>query len=107
MALDDFGTGYSSVAYLRDYEFDVLKIDKSFIDSICEVRDHSLVASIVAMSRVLGLQVVAEGVEDRAQLEQLQIIGCDYVQGYYFSKPLEAQDFADFYRQPLQQNESQ
>ena len=107
VALDDFGTGYSSVAYLRDYEFDVLKIDKSFIDSICEVRDHSLVASIVAMSRVLGLQVVAEGVEDRAQLEQLQIIGCDYVQGYYFSKPLEAQDFADFYRQPLQQNESQ
>lgn len=93
VALDDFGTGYSSVGYLRDYEFDVLKIDKSFIDSICEVRDHGLVASIIAMGRILGMRVVAEGVEEEAQLQQLRHIGCDFVQGYYFSKPLPAADF--------------
>ena len=95
-ALDDFGTGWSSVGYLRDFEFDVLKIDKSFIDSVCEVRDHGLVASIIAMGRILGMRVVAEGVEDDAQLAQLQQIGCDYVQGYFFSKPLPADQFEAF-----------
>ena len=96
IALDDFGTGWSSVGYLRDYEFDVLKIDKSFIDSVCEVRDHGLVASIVAMGRILGMRVVAEGVEEDAQLRQLTQIGCDYVQGYFFSKPLPAEEFVQF-----------
>ena len=88
VALDDFGTGYSSVGYLRDFEFDVLKVDKSFIDGIDGVRDHGLVASIIAMGRILGMRVVAEGVEEASQLERLRQIGCDYVQGYYYSKPL-------------------
>jgi len=96
IALDDFGTGYSSIGYLRDYEFDVLKVDKSFIDNISGVRDLGLVASIVAMGRILGMRVVAEGVEYRHQVERLKHIGCDFVQGYYYAKPLPAADFADF-----------
>ncbi|MEM9622929.1 MAG: EAL domain-containing protein [Pseudomonadota bacterium] len=96
IALDDFGTGFSSVGYLRDFEFDVLKIDKSFIDSICEVRDHGLVASIVAMGRILGMRVIAEGVEEEAQLSQLRQIGCDYVQGYFYAKPLPLAEFERF-----------
>lgn len=96
IALDDFGTGYSSIGYLRDYEFDVLKVDKSFIDNISGVRDLGLVASIVSMGRILGMRVVAEGVENRHQIERLKHIGCDFVQGYYFAKPLPAADFADF-----------
>ena len=96
LALDDFGTGYSSVGYLRDYEFDVLKVDKSFIDGIDNARDLGLVASIVAMGRILGMKVVAEGVEEADQLERLKRIGCDYVQGYYYSKPLPADEFEAF-----------
>jgi diguanylate cyclase (GGDEF)-like protein/PAS domain S-box-containing protein len=96
VALDDFGTGYSSVGYLRDYEFDVLKVDKSFIDGIDGVRDLGLVASIVAMGRILGMRVVAEGVEEEAQLERLKRIGCDFVQGYFYSKPLPVAEFEDF-----------
>ncbi|XOV82301.1 MAG: putative bifunctional diguanylate cyclase/phosphodiesterase [bacterium] len=96
VALDDFGTGYSSVGYLRDYEFDVLKVDKSFIDGIDNARDLGLVASIVAMGRILGMKVVAEGVEEPQQLERLKRIGCDFVQGYYYSKPLPADEFEAF-----------
>lgn len=96
LALDDFGTGYSSVGYLRDYEFDVLKVDKSFIDGIDNSRDLGLVASIVAMGRILGMKVVAEGVEEADQLERLKRIGCDYVQGYHYSKPLPADEFEAF-----------
>ncbi len=96
IALDDFGTGYSSVGYLKDYEFDVLKVDKSFIDGIDGVRDLGLVASIVAMGRILGMRVVAEGVEEQGQVERLKRIGCDFVQGYYYSRPLPAADFAAF-----------
>ncbi len=96
IALDDFGTGYSSVGYLKDYEFDVLKVDKSFIDGIDGVRDLGLVASIVAMGRILGMRVVAEGVEEQGQVDRLKRIGCDFVQGYFYSKPLPAKDFAAF-----------
>jgi diguanylate cyclase (GGDEF)-like protein/PAS domain S-box-containing protein len=96
VALDDFGTGYSSVGYLRDYEFDVLKVDKSFIDGINGARDLGLVASIVAMGRILGMRVVAEGVEEEEQVQRLKRIGCDFIQGYYYSKPLPALEFAEF-----------
>jgi diguanylate cyclase (GGDEF)-like protein/PAS domain S-box-containing protein len=99
VALDDFGTGYSSVGYLRDYEFDVLKVDKSFIDGIDNARDLGLVASIVAMGRILGMKVVAEGVEELEQLERLKRIGCDYVQGYFYAKPLPADEFEQFVQQ--------
>ncbi len=96
VALDDFGTGFSSLGYLRNFEFDVLKIDKTFIDELSNTRDYGLVASIVSMGRILGMKVVAEGVEQAEQVAQLKQIGCDYVQGYYYSKPLPAAEFQAF-----------
>jgi EAL domain-containing protein (putative c-di-GMP-specific phosphodiesterase class I) len=96
VALDDFGTGFSSLSYLRNFEFDVLKIDKTFIDELASTRDYGLVASIVSMGRILGMRVVAEGVESGEQVKRLRQIGCDYVQGFYFSQPLPADDFYTF-----------
>lgn len=96
VSLDDFGTGFSSLGYLRYFEFDVLKIDKSFIDELGNARDYGLVASIVSMGRILGMKVVAEGVETAEQVKRLRQIGCDYVQGYYFSRPLAPDDFYRF-----------
>ena len=91
ISLDDFGTGYSSLSYLRRFPVDVLKLDKSFIDEVhVDLGDEALVKSIIQMSRVLGIKVVAEGVEEREQLAVLTEAGCDYIQGYYFSKPLPA-----------------
>ena len=98
IALDDFGTGYSSIGYLRDFDFDVLKIDKSFIDGLENVKDYGLVASIVAMGRILGLKIVAEGVEDESQVHHLKQVGCDYIQGFYYSKPLPVSEFEAFVR---------
>lgn len=100
VALDDFGTGYSSLAYLRTFDFDVLKIDKTFIDEMVNARDYGLVASIVSMGRILGMRVVAEGVETGDQVQRLKRIGCDLVQGYYFSRPLSAQAFLEYLRAP-------
>ena len=96
VALDDFGTGFSSLAYLREFEFDTLKIDKTFIDELANARDYGLVASIVSMGRILGMRVVAEGVETAEQVQQLRQIGCDFIQGYFYSKPLPADEFYRF-----------
>jgi predicted signal transduction protein with EAL and GGDEF domain len=99
IALDDFGTGFSSLSYLRKFHFDVLKIDRSFIRDIERSNtDLGLVASIVSMGRILGVDVVAEGVESPGQLESLKRIGCDLIQGFLFSKPLAAEEFAQFAR---------
>ena len=95
-ALDDFGTGFSSLSYLRDFHFDVLKVDKSFVDNLQDARHFGLVASIVSMGRILGMQVVAEGVEEEAQVRKLRQIGCDYAQGYYYAKPLPFDNFIEF-----------
>jgi diguanylate cyclase (GGDEF)-like protein/PAS domain S-box-containing protein len=94
LALDDFGTGYSSLAYLKLFPLNVLKIDKSFIDDIPAHRDDmEITATIIAMAHTLRLQVLAEGVETRAQLEFLRSQGCDAYQGYFFSAALPAADF--------------
>ncbi len=93
--LDDFGTGYSSLSYLKRFPLDTLKIDKSFIRDMGEDNsDRTLVEAIVAMAGSLGLSVVAEGVETDVQLTLLNQIGCRYVQGYHFSKPVPAEEFA-------------
>ncbi|MDT8310589.1 MAG: EAL domain-containing protein [Methylophaga sp.] len=93
LSMDDFGTGYSSLSYLRQYPFKVLKIDRSFItDIVDEDADRKLVIATIAMSHGLGIKVVAEGVETDAQRLMLQDLGCDYAQGYFFSKPLPAED---------------
>lgn len=104
-SLDDFGTGYSSLSYLRRFSFDTLKIDRSFVSPLCEDADAAaLVRAIVAMAHSLSLKVVAEGVETVAQLEFLQSLGCDYLQGYLLSHPLDTEHFTDlltrFAREP-------
>src|SRR6056297_190471 len=87
-SIDDFGTGYSSLAYIKRFNSNVLKIDKSFIDDIpIEQADQAIVQAIVSMSHAVGMEVVAEGVETKAQVEYLKAVGCDYIQGYYYSKP--------------------
>ena len=87
--LDDFGTGYSSLSYLKLYPLDVLKIDRSFIIDVLEdPQDQELVKTILSIAKVLNLAVVAEGVETEAQWHYLKEHGCDYIQGYYISKPL-------------------
>ncbi|NJN50493.1 MAG: bifunctional diguanylate cyclase/phosphodiesterase [Gammaproteobacteria bacterium] len=100
VALDDFGTGFSSLSYLRRFRFDVLKVDRSFIREVeRDNTDLSLVAAIVSMGRILGADVVIEGVETQGQLKCLQGVGCDLVQGFLYSKPLPAAEFLDFVRQ--------
>jgi diguanylate cyclase (GGDEF)-like protein len=88
IALDDFGTGYSSLNYLTKLPIDVLKIDRSFvIDLMSNPKSKCIVENIINLSHQLGIEVVAEGVEDKSQVEYLRMILCDVVQGYYFSKP--------------------
>jgi diguanylate cyclase (GGDEF)-like protein/PAS domain S-box-containing protein len=99
-AVDDFGTGYSSLAYLKRFQIDQLKIDKSFVDDITvDENDATIAATIVAMGHRLGLEVVAEGVETAAQYQFLAGQGCDCVQGYLFSRPLSPADLEQFVRQ--------
>lgn len=97
LSIDDFGTGYSSLSYLKSFPIDELKIDRSFIIDVPDDDDSSaIVKAIVAMARGLGLEVVAEGVETEAQLKFLQALSCDCIQGYYFSKPLPADEFKQY-----------
>ncbi|MBA6233532.1 MULTISPECIES: putative bifunctional diguanylate cyclase/phosphodiesterase [unclassified Colwellia] len=92
IALDDFGTGYSSLSYLRRFSIDILKIDRSFIKEMTMVKDDkTLVTAIITMAKALGIAVVAEGVEKKEEVEILTELGCDFIQGYYFSKPLPVQ----------------
>ena len=97
ISIDDFGTGYSSLAYLKRLNADILKIDKSFIDNITtDSHDRAIVKSIIELGHNLGLLVIAEGVETCEQLKQLTSLGCDVAQGYYFSKPVPADDIFPF-----------
>jgi diguanylate cyclase (GGDEF)-like protein/PAS domain S-box-containing protein len=97
LAIDDFGTGYSSLAYLKHFPLDLLKIDKSFIDDIPHLEDDMEIASsIIAMGHILGFKVLAEGVETPEQLAFLQKKGCDMYQGYIQSRPMPAEEFAEF-----------
>lgn len=94
VALDDFGTGYSSLGYLRQFPFDTLKVDRSFVSDILEDRGCSAITgAIIAMAKRLHLHVVAEGVETREQVECLRELGCEQGQGYLFSRPIAAADF--------------
>ncbi|WP_085299749.1 sensor domain-containing protein [Cognaticolwellia mytili] len=97
LSMDDFGTGYSSLSYLRQYDFNVLKIDRSFINGITlNKADYDLVKATIAMAHSLGLTVVAEGVEKREQMKLLKELMCDHVQGFYFSKPLPTEELIEF-----------
>jgi diguanylate cyclase (GGDEF)-like protein len=99
LALDDFGTGYSALSYLKRFRFDVLKIDRSFVSGVPEHADDvSVVKAIIAMARGLELTVIGEGVETREQLSFLASQGCEFVQGYFLSRPVDAET----YRQGLE-----
>ncbi|MGB7299692.1 MAG: EAL domain-containing protein [Burkholderiaceae bacterium] len=94
LSIDDFGTGYSSLNYLKRFPLDALKIDRSFIADMCDNNESlSIVEAIINLCQILGLQVVAEGVETAGQHSQLLRLGCEQVQGYFFSKPVKAVDF--------------
>lgn len=94
VALDDFGTGYSSLAYLKKFDIDYLKIDREFIQNLAQNSDdQALCEAIIVMAHRLGLRVIAEGVETEQQRQILLAAGCDYGQGYLFSKPLPADEF--------------
>lgn len=96
IAMDDFGTGYSSLSYLRRYPFDVIKIDRTFVrDVTTDDADRELVVATIAMAQALNLQVVAEGVETQEQFDFLAAQGCDSVQGYFFSRPISADEMTD------------
>ena len=92
ISVDDFGTGYSSLSYLKRFPIDVIKIDRSFVQDICDDPDDAAItASIIAMARSLKRNVIAEGVETMAQAHALRDRGCNFMQGYLFSKPVDSQ----------------
>jgi diguanylate cyclase (GGDEF)-like protein len=102
LAIDDFGTGYSSLSYLRRFPVDILKIDRSFVSGVGGgLQDTVLTEAIVGLSRTLRLQVVAEGIEAPAQLEVLRRLGCQFGQGYFFSRPLAVADLEAYLAREL------
>ena len=104
VSIDDFGVGYSSLSYLRRLPIDTLKIDRSFVNDIAEPPhgDGGILAqAIISLAHSLNLRVVAEGVETEAQFRFLRAQHCDHVQGYYFGKPLPADDYSMTLRNPV------
>jgi EAL domain-containing protein (putative c-di-GMP-specific phosphodiesterase class I) len=89
IAIDDFGVGYSSLAYLKRLPADTLKIDKSFLQGVGEnVEDTAIVRTVIELAHMLGMEVIAEGVESWGKAALLEEMGCDFVQGFFFSEPL-------------------
>jgi diguanylate cyclase (GGDEF)-like protein/PAS domain S-box-containing protein len=97
VSIDDFGTGFSSLAYLKHFDVDYLKIDKSFIDQLVEDgSDRALTEAIIGLAHRLGIEVIAEGVEDAAQRDLLASFGCDYIQGWYHAQALPRNEFENY-----------
>jgi EAL domain-containing protein (putative c-di-GMP-specific phosphodiesterase class I) len=96
--IDDFGTGYSSMSYLKRLPVNAIKIDQSFVrDMLAKPADTAIVEAMLAVAHSFGLEVIAEGVETAEQLHRLHALGCLIFQGFYFSRPVSAADFARKY----------
>ncbi|MEI2638109.1 MAG: EAL domain-containing protein [Microthrixaceae bacterium] len=93
LSIDDFGTGYSSLGYIQQLEFDVLKIDKSFVDDVAKEGSQKVLATIMDLARNLGVKTVAEGIEEIEQIEALRAMECPYGQGYVYSRPVPRDEF--------------
>jgi EAL domain-containing protein (putative c-di-GMP-specific phosphodiesterase class I) len=104
LAVDDFGTGYSSLSYLKRFPIDTLKIDQSFVGDLGTPDGAAIVDAIIALSKTLNLRVIAEGIENPAQLAYLVNRGCDLLQGFYFSQPIYPEDVPDMLRQDFNQD---
>ncbi len=93
IAIDDFGTGYSSLSYLNNFPANLIKIDKSFIDKmLLNEPSKQYVAAIISIGHIMGFEVISEGVETEEQLKTLKEIGCDYIQGFIWGRPLLRED---------------
>lgn len=93
MEMDDFGSGYSSLNALKDMNIDTLKLDMKFLSGNSGKKSETIISAVINMAHSLGLTVIAEGVETKEQAEKLLGFGCKYMQGYYFGKPMPAQDY--------------
>ncbi|WP_292780516.1 EAL domain-containing protein, partial [Methylophilus sp. UBA6697] len=95
-----FGTGYSALSYLKKFPIDYVKIDRSFVRELgTSGEDEALCRAIIVMAHSLGMQVIAEGIENQRQLRILQEMGCDFGQGYYFSPPLRPEAFVNWHHE--------
>ena len=96
LSIDDFGTGYSSLSYLRQFPVDTLKIDRTFVADVDKGGQAAVIAeAVIKLGHRLGMRVLAEGVETPGQLDYLRTLGCDLAQGFYFSRPVPAEEFAE------------
>ena len=99
ISIDDFGTGYSSLSYLHRFPIDTLKVDRSFVMNIDDLgEDHAIVETIITLGHHLGMDVIAEGIETGGQAQKLKALSCEYGQGYFFAKPLPAEDAEELLR---------
>jgi len=103
ISIDDFGTGYSSMSYMKSLPLDTIKIDKSFVMELPhDIHDVEVSKAIIALSKSLGYQVIAEGIENELQEAFLREHGCDIGQGYYFAKPMDSSAFVAFVKEKNQ-----
>ena len=97
LSIDDFGTGYSSLSYLSDFPVDTLKIDRSFVSKISEQKSSlAIPKAVIALGHNLGMDIVAEGIENISQFQILKNLNCEYGQGFFFSKPLDRKAVTPF-----------
>ena len=99
LSLDDYGTGYSNLQKVIAFPFKIIKIDKTLVDSIGDARMKEVVGQTVAMLKKIGVEIVVEGVEDKATSDWFEEIGCDFIQGYYYAKPMPKHEFLRFIKQ--------
>lgn len=99
ISIDDFGTGYSSLSMIQSMPFDVLKIDKVFVDQADLSSDQNIINYIMLIAEHLGVKTIVEGVETKEQVDFIRKINCDLIQGYYYSKPLSKENFEKYFNE--------